>query len=259
MIVIDKLCYNSNLRYVNAGEKFAFAILTLLACVISRSAAIACIALAATGILTIYKGGIPFSRYLHFMTIPLIFLLFSTVAIVLNLSTTPLDLFAIPLGEFYLTGSQNALFYAIQLILTALASVSCLYFLSFNTPMPDILLVLKKLHCPRIMIELMLLIYRFIFVLLEISSAITTSQHSRLGNRDYKTSLKSFGALASALFIRAIKKSGALYDAMESRCYNGTISVLNENYPPKVKEILAIALFETALVLFMIGSRIASF
>ena len=29
MIVIDKLCYHSRLRYENAGEKFAFAIITL--------------------------------------------------------------------------------------------------------------------------------------------------------------------------------------------------------------------------------------
>ena len=29
MIVIDKLCYQSKLRYENAGEKFAFAVITL--------------------------------------------------------------------------------------------------------------------------------------------------------------------------------------------------------------------------------------
>jgi len=63
------------------------------------------------------------------------------------------------------------------------------------------------------------------------------------GNKDYRTSLKSFGALASARFIRAIKKSNALYDAMESRCYDGTIHVLNETYPPVKKEIAAIVNF----------------
>lgn len=259
MIVIDKLCYNSKLRYVNAGEKFAFAILTLLACVISRSPVIACIVLATTGILTVYKGGIPFFRYLHYLTIPLIFLLLSTAAIILNLSRTPLDLFAIPLGNLYLTGSKASLIYAVNLILTALASVSCLYFLSFNTPMPDILNVLRQLHCPRMIIELMLLIYRYIFVLFEISSAITTSQHSRLGNRNYRTSLKSFSALASALFIRAIKKSNALYDAMESRCYDGTIRVLNENYAPQRIELLQITLFEILLYILVIAGKIFSF
>lgn len=252
MIAIDKLCYHSNLRYVNAGEKFAFAVLTLLACVISRSIAIAGIVMIVNGILSVHKGGIPLSRYIGFLRIPLVFLLLGTLAIVLNLSKTPFDLFAIPIGSYYLTGSKAALLYAVQLILTALAAVSCLYFLSLHTPIPDILNVLRQLHCPRLLIELMLLIYRYIFVFLDTAAAITTAQHSRLGNKDYRTSLKSFSALASALFIRAIKKSNALYDAMESRCYDGTIRVLNETYPPKKKEIAAIIIFEICLYTLVI-------
>ena len=34
MITIDKLCYTSRLRYENAAEKFAFAVITLIICVI---------------------------------------------------------------------------------------------------------------------------------------------------------------------------------------------------------------------------------
>ena len=248
MITIDKLCYNSKLRYVNAGEKFAFTIITLLLCVISRSIVIACIVLTATGILTVYKGGVPLFRYMHFMTIPLVFLILSTLAIMFNISSTPLDLFAIPMGNWYLTSSRDSFRYSLQLILTALSSVSCLYFLSFSTPIPDILNVLGTMHCPKLLIELMLLIYRFIFVLLSVASAITTSQQSRLGNKDYKTSLKSFSAMVSVLFIRSFKRANALYDAMESRCYDGTIHVLNETVPPKKKNILAIAVFEIVLL-----------
>lgn len=255
MLTIDKLCYNSKLRYVNAGEKFAFTMLTLLLCVCSRSIVIACIVLTATGILTVYKGGIPLFRYVRFMTVPLAFLILSTLAIIFNISRTPLDLFAIPIGNWYLTGGKEAILYALQLILTALSSVSCLYFLSFNTPMPDILNVLGSLHCPKILMELMLLIYRFIFILLSVSSAITNSQHSRLGNKDYKTSLKSFSALASVLLVRSFKRANALYDAMESRCYDGTIRVLNETYPPDKRHILAIIIFETLLLLLTILER----
>lgn len=244
MISIDKLCYQSRLRYVNAGEKAAFSILTLIACVGSQSAVVAAIVLLATGILTIYKGGIPFFRYLGYMTVPLAFLLLSTLAILFHFSPKPGNLFSIPLGSFYLAANLADALYALRLTVTALASVSCLYFLSFSTPVPDILEVMKKVRCPALLIELMLLIYRFIFVLAEISSAISLSQKSRLGNVNYRTSLKSFSALASALFIRAIKKSGALYDAMESRCYHGVIHVLSENHPPKKREILAIAAFE---------------
>ena len=255
MIVIDKLCYNSRLRYENAGEKFAFAMMTLFICVMSRSIAVACIVLLAMGILTVWKGGIPLSRYLHFLTIPLTFLLLSTFAIMLHLSRTPMDLFAIPLGTWYLTTSSYSLIYSLHLILTALGSVSCLYFLSFTTPMPDILEVLRFLHCPRLLIELMLLIYRFIFVLLDTASAITTSQNCRLGNRDYKTALKSFGMLGSALMIRSVTRSGKLFDSMEARCYDGTIRVLSQTRPPKKKIVAEIILFDTVLLLFALWRK----
>ena len=248
MIVIDKLCYYSKLRYVNAVEKFAFAMATLIFCLVSRSIVLALLVLAVNGILTVKKGGIPFSRYRTLMLVPLAFLFISTIAIIVNISKTPLDAFAVPVGSYYITGSFASIRYGIQLILTALASVSCLYFLSLNTPMTDIILVLRRIRCPGIILELMLLIYRFIFVLLDISSAITTSQNSRLGNRNYRTSMKSFGSMVSVLFVRAMKKSNALYDSMEARCYDGTIRVLNENYPPRKKEILSIILFELLLL-----------
>lgn len=255
MITIDKLCYNSRLRYVNADEKFWFSMLTLIACVGSRSVIVAAIALLATGILTVYKGGIPAARYFHCLTIPLVFVLLSTLAIIFNLSHTPGDLFSLCLGQWYFNINREDLLYAARLISTALAAVSCLYFLSLNTPMPDILDTLRRLHCPRLLIELMLLIYRFIFVLLDISSAISVSQKSRLGNINYRTSLKSFSALAFSLFIRSIKKSGVLYDAMESRCYDGTIHVLSENYPPVKKEIIYITVFEIILYSIVLWRR----
>lgn len=255
MIVIDKLCYNSKLRYVNPGEKFIFSVSTLCLCVASRSVLIACLVFMMNGILTVKIGGIPFFRYCKLLRIPLAFLLLSTITIIVNFSKVPLNAFAIPVAGIYITGSYESLQFGIQLILTALAGVSCLYFLSLHTPMTDILDFLRKIHCPSLIIELMLLIYRFIFVLLEIASAMTISQHSRLGNKDLKTALLSFGALGSMLFIRGMKKSNALYDAMESRCYTGTIHVLEEHLPPNKKEILWIIFAEVTLIVILIIER----
>lgn len=248
MIVIDKLCYSSRLRYTNAEVKFTYAILTLLFCVISRSLVMAAIVLTVNGILTVGKGRIPFVVYRRLMLIPLAFILLSTGAVIVNVSKSPLDAYAIPIGSWYMTGSRESLMFAARLILSAFAAVSCLYFLSLNTTMTDILGVLAKIHCPQMMVELMLLIYRFIFVLTQTASAIQTSQKSRLGYQDFKTSVRSFGQMAAVLFIRALKRSNALYDAMESRGYDGRIRVLQESYPPKRKEIVLVVLFEIALL-----------
>ena len=173
MIVIDKLCYQSKFRYVNASEKFVYAVLTLILCVISRSVLTAAVVFFVNVWLTVAKGGIPFARYGKLLLIPAAFLLVSTTALVVNLSRTPLDAFAVPLGGWYLTGSTASVLEALRLCCKAFAAVTCLYFLSLTTVMTDILGVLRKLHIPGLVIELMMLIYRFIFLLMETASAIT--------------------------------------------------------------------------------------
>lgn len=103
MLTIDKLCYNSKLRYENAAEKFTFAMLTLCICVMSKSVAVAGIVLLTAGYLTVVKGGISLEKYIKFFTVPLIFLLLSTLAILFHISREPMDFFAIPIGDWYLT------------------------------------------------------------------------------------------------------------------------------------------------------------
>ncbi|HIZ82219.1 MAG TPA: cobalt ECF transporter T component CbiQ [Candidatus Mediterraneibacter pullistercoris] len=251
MLLIDKLSYQSKLRYVNASEKLVYAVLTLVLCVLSRSLRVAVLVFAVNGILTVGKGGIPLSRYIKLLMIPLAFLAAGTAAIVVNVSKDPLDAFAFRIGNWYVTGSTAGIHQAVTLCATALSAVTCLYFLSLNTVMTDILGALKKLRLPYLLIELMLLIYRFIFVLFKTASAITMSQQARLGNRDFRTRVRSFGAMGTALFILALKRSNALYDAMESRCYDGKIRVLSRAHPAKAGEIAAIVLFE--LILFWIS------
>ncbi len=250
MIVIDKLCYSSKLRYVNPFEKFAFTMLTLIFCVVSRSIVLGILVMAVNSYLTVFRGGISAARYRNLMTVPLGFLLLSVFAVMINVSRKPLDAFAIPVGNLYLTAGTDGLIHGAQLIITALAAVSCLYFLSLNTTMTDILDVLKKLHVPDLIIELMLLIYRYIFILLDTAYYLTTAQKSRLGHKDLKTSLKSFGAMTQILFVHAMNRSRALYDAMESRGYDGRLCVLSENYPPKRRNIVLIVLYESFLLAF---------
>ena len=249
MLLIDKLSYQSKLRYVNASEKLVYALLTLVLCVLSRSVKVAVLVFAVNGVLTVGKGGIPLFRYIKLLMIPLAFLAAGTAAVMINVSRIPMDAFALPAGEWYITGSCEGIQCGLRLCITALSAVSSLYFLSLNTVMTDILCACRKLHFPSLLTELMLLIYRFIFVLFETASSITVSQQSRLGNRSFKTRIRSFGKLGSSLFILALKRSGALYDAMESRCYDGSIRVLSREQPAKAGEIAVIALYGAVLVL----------
>ena len=151
----------------------------------------------------------------------------------------------------YLTAGRETLSAAACMAATALAGVSCLYFLALSTPLSELLLFLKGLHLPALIIELMMLIYRFIFLLLDCAGKISVAQRSRLGNRDFHTSLSSFASLVSCLFIQSVRRSGILYDAMEARCYDGNFSVLRECLPPKPSHLVLIAAFEASACLVL--------
>ena len=117
MIIIDKLCYRSKLRYVSAAEKLLYAVSSLMICVLTRSYAAALIVFIANGILTVGKGKIPLSCYVRLLMIPIVFLIVGTGAVFLNLSKVPMDAFAVPVGfcdgsspvdAVIATGSDNA-------------------------------------------------------------------------------------------------------------------------------------------------------
>lgn len=253
MIIIDKLCYYSKLRYQNPYIKTAWAMIALIITVSTRSIVLSVFILGAMGFLTVVKGGTDLRRYCHFMAIPFAFLFLSSFAIAVNLTKTPLSILAIPLGNWYLTASFSGLYLVTQLILTAMAAVSCLYFLTLTTPMPDILMVMKKVRCPYLIIELMMLIYRFIFVLLDIAYQLRISQLCRLGNKDKKTSWKSLGELMAVLLVRSMKRANEMYDAMESRCYNGVISVLEETNSATKNEIVLLSVCSLCLTAAAVG------
>lgn len=253
MFIIDKLAYSSKLRYKNPAVKAAFAVGSLVICVGARSFVLSMIILVIMGGLTVLSGRVSANRYLGLMLIPFSFLILSTAAIVVNISGKPLDLFNLAVGNVYLAVSHNSLHEGVLLIIIALASVSCLYFLALSTTMIDLLALMQRLRCPKLMVELMMLIYRYIFVLLDIAGAIATAQKCRLGNRDFMTELRSVGQLLAVLLIRSLKKSSLLFDAMESRCYDGEIRVLSEYRPAEFREALGVGCFLTVLLLLAIA------
>lgn len=248
MMMIDKLAYSSPWRYKSVYLKSGFAVGTLFICVAVRSFLISCIILAVMGCLTVKYSQASLSRYGKMMMWPFAFLILGTIAILADLSVEPMGILNIPVGSKYIIVTIYSVIYALRLILVSLASVSCLYFLVLTTPMLDFMTLLQRLHCPWLMIELMTLIYRFIFVLLDSALAITKAQNCRLGNRDMKTSIKSMGNMLAALLVQALHKSSTLYDSMEARCYDGRIRVLYESPPAQKKEIAAVCVYLAILL-----------
>lgn len=249
MINLDKYAYMSKLRQTDPMKKLLFALLTLGVCLWANSIIVSLLVLLIMGWVTVYKGGTPLALFLKLLLVPMTFLVIGVLTIGINFSVNQSSfLFSISAFGTHIGVSPAGMQNAARLFFKALGAVSCLYYLSLSTPMVDLLAVLRRLKAPKLLVELMGLIYRFIFVLLETADTMYTAQNSRLGYTSLSSSYRSLAALASTLFVRAYKRSDELYTALEARGYDGELNVLEEPFRTHMAEYIA----PVAINLFLI-------
>lgn len=255
MINIDNYAYTSKLKHIDPMQKFVFALLTLGVCLWANSVLISIFVILIMGWVTICKGGTPLSLFIKLMLVPMSFLIIGVMTIAISASENQsVFLYSVSVAGTHIGVSQVGIQNAMRLFFKALGAVSCLYYLSLSTPMVDLMVVLRRLKVPKLFVELMGLIYRYIFVLLETADTMVTAQNSRLGYSSLTTGYRSLGTLVSTLFIRAYKRSDELYTALEARGYEDELNVLEEPFETYWKDYIppaAINLFLILAALFL--------
>jgi cobalt/nickel transport system permease protein len=207
------------------------------------------VVIAAMAYLTVIKGEIPLRAYLSILSIPIAFILLSTFTIAIDFSKDPIGQYNLYLGFGYVFTSIVQLKKMIFLILKIFAAISALQMLTLSTPSYEIIYVLRKAYVPKIIVELMSLIYRYIFILMDVSTKMKNSAKSRQGYCDFKTSCYTFGNIASNMLIISLKKANAYYDAMEARCYDGELVFLEEEKNIDRVQVISATAFIISLIL----------
>ncbi len=255
MFKIDQYAYTSKLRHVHPGEKFAFAMLTMGICLAASSMLVPVLVTGLTAAAIIRGARIPARFYFRLLLLPLGFLVAGLLAVTLTISREPdpavygLVIWGITLGV-----TIPGLYHAGLLFTKSLGAVSCLYFLSLTTPMVEIISVLRRLKVPALLIELMGLVYRFIFVIMETAGSMYISQTSRCGYASLKTSYRSLAQLVSNLFVRSCYRSQALFTALLARGYTGEIRMWEDPRPVSRKNLALIALVDFILLVLVLVS-----
>jgi cobalt/nickel transport system permease protein len=103
-------------------------------------------------------------------------------------------------------------------------------FLTLTTPVVAWAPLLRRLGVPQPIVEIMLLIYRLIFVFAE--QAVTTSQAqtARLGYNGIRRSLHSLGLLVASLLERSLARMRRLEIGLAARNFDGELRVLQPTY-----------------------------
>lgn len=257
MFDLDTYAYTNRWVHVHPLEKFLFALASMLVCLISPSVVVPW-AVSLLMAAAIVKGaGIPARVFFRLMTVPFSFILTGVLTIAFSISKDPGGfLFGVAFGSFTVGASQANLLKAGFILFKSLGAVSCLYFLSLTTPVLEVISVLRKLKVPSLFAELMGLVYRFIFVLMDTTSLIRISQTSRLGYASAKNTFRSLSQLISSLFVRSFHRAGELATALTARNYTGDIRTLEKEYPVSRRNYVVIAGIELGLLLLNVyGGR----
>ncbi len=142
---------------------------------------------------------------------------------------------------------------AVLLASRTLGAMSCLTFIAFTTPLPDTIVVLQRLHVPAPLIELVTLIYRFVFVLLATAGQLRLAQEARLGSATLRRRFVSAGQLVVGVWIHAYRHAEAGQRALESRGYDRVLRILPGVYRHEPRLVGATAGVILLLIILRFG------
>lgn len=250
---IDAIAQKSRIVGWNAGLKVVTCVSLLILCIVADSVWVSLLILVGMTAVNLSVSRIGPMGYLSLLTVPLIFITLSGLVLLVEISPQPLGLIDIPFMGGYLSVTEGTQAYTSLIILKATAAISCLYCLSLSTPIYEITGFLRRIHLPSIVVELMVLIYRYVFVLLDSLYCMNTAAQSRLGYRTYRNSWRSFAGIASNLLVRSFSRASRSFDAMEARAYQGEIRFLEQVKPITALQVsAAIILLGTPSILLII-------
>lgn len=252
-VSIDMYAYESGMRDYNAFYKVLFSVGVLIAVIAADSVWVSAATVLYMLFLTVVIGKVHLHDYLHLMLVPVTFILLSGLAIALQTGEMTDALWSVRIAKGELGISRSGLILAAKTGAKAFGAVSALYLMTLSTPMGEILTVFRKLHVPDMLIELMHLIYRYIFILLEQNRRQKDAAAARFGYAGFRTSLRTFGMELANLFVLSMKNSGVYYDAMEARGYDGRCLFWEERKPFTAGQFLPCLVYiltVTAILIF---------
>lgn len=229
MIIIDKYAYSNNLIHTNPNIRFVVGMIFLLGSMLIKNLIILSLIILLMSVIIVGIAKIDIKGYIKLLKIPMIFLIMSITMTLINISNDPnLLIKSFCICSKYIGISNESLDMSLQILFRSMSCLTCVYFIMLTIPFNQLLFVFKSLHIPTIILELSMLIYRFIFIFLEEVSDIRKSQELRFGYINLKTSYKSFGLLGNLLYKRMMIRYEEMCISLDMKLYDDRFYIVGE-------------------------------
>lgn len=234
---IDTFAYTNRLRKLPANEKLIFASVVEGVAIFGGVTVQVAIILW-MGLWAIAHARIPAGFYLRLLGFTSLFLLSGLPALAINIvwlhdANGAIDAVSsdfwggLKLGAWYVYLSRQGTFEAVEVATRSLACVSCLFFLLLTTPFIELLQLFRRLGMPEILTELMLLMYRFLFILWQTAYDLKVAQQARGGDRTWGRKMSGISLLVGQLFKRTLKRYRQFTLGVAARGFTGEFKVLS--------------------------------
>lgn len=226
MLEIDNCAYLNNIKDVNPLIKLGITSIGVIASMLTQNAKIHILIMLFMTALIIFIARVDVKLYIRCLKIPMFFLVLGIGLNLINISFENKDyIFNVNILGLYIGTTKFAVKSSINILLRAMSCIISIYFLILTTPFNQLIIVLKKLYIPHTLIELMILIYRFIFIFIEESEEIYKSQQLKFGYTNLKTSYNSMSLLIKTLFFRMMRRYEDMSTSLDIKLYDGKFHV----------------------------------
>jgi cobalt/nickel transport system permease protein len=250
--LLEDIAQKNGLREINTYLKLTAGLGAILLCLLSTSyLAPLFIAIVLTGAI-LFLAQVDAKTYAELFIVPFWFAVMSVAGIILIYGGQDVLWSWDLLPSFTLSVTRESINQGIFVFCRVIGGMSAMIFIALTTPMTDIFIVFRQCRIPEVVIDLMMIIYRTIFILLDQVAQIYNAQVMRLGYSTWRESIHSFASLCGAAFIASWEAGEDLIRAMDARCYDGKFALLGENRPVERMPCLAVVTFlalSTAVVI----------
>ena len=241
--LLDNIAQQSAFRQIHPGTKLLLCLGSLLLCLLTPSPLVPFLSGIVLSLLLILPARVSPIIYGELLLGPVIFTIISVVVLLFLVGGGPVVWQCSPLPGITLTITEGAIREAMLVLCRVFGCSVSLFFICLTTPVTDLFNLMKRARIPIELVDLMMIIYRFIFIVYDHAAEIWRAQVMRLGYSRPTEAIRSFSMLCGMLFITSWNAGEDLVRAMDCRCYNGMFPSLEESEPVRMRSLVPVVLY----------------
>lgn len=226
MLDLDALAYSNNWSSRPPGKKAFIGILALGISLASSNIWIHLAVMATMSALLMVGAGIHWKAYGKLFIVPVSFIFISVATLLVSVSTTGQGLlWKVEIGRIVLGISPDSIPQVKVLLSRCIGALSGLYFMALTIPLNQFVGVLKKIRIPVILIEIVVIMYRFIHIFLLSVQESYQALQMKNGFVDLKTSRRSLSMLVVMTYEKMMASYTDWLTVLETKNFDGDFHV----------------------------------